>query len=151
MRGRNCPKGRTSLLTAGVFVSLHDAKVEVRLRELHRWLTLEGSSGALMGLALFLPYGFVFTVLRWGAIFFSPFLLWRLLQFKRYGWIAGFVIFVGLPFSVAFLSEAEGAAGFLVSVLPLVSFYAYTWMLRYAVEGWLEDITGARLAQGSSP
>ena len=119
----------------------------MRLRQLHRWLTLEGSSFALGSFALFLPYGLVFTLLKWGAVLFTPYMIWRLFQSKRYAWIVGFAIVVGIPALWVFFRRDTGisdVSGFLLYLLPLITFYAYTWLLRYSVGEWLEELRWKR-------
>lgn len=121
---------------------------QMRLQDLHRWLTLEGSSITLGSFAFIVPYGIVFLILKWGAVLFTPYLIWQLYKCKRYTWLIGFLIFVAVPgiFSI-FLSQGgfSTVSGFLLGVLPLVTFYIYTWTLRYAVGEWLEEIRWIRL------
>lgn len=118
---------------------------ETHLRELHRWLTIGGSSGVLSGGAFFVPYGPIVMLLVAAAILFTPYLLWRLAQVRRYGWIVGFVLTVGLPALIGLYVTLSGLAGFFVAILPLVAFYAYTWLLRSSVGAWLEALRWKRL------
>jgi hypothetical protein len=113
---------------------------ETRLRRLHRLLTLGGSSFALGGLAFVLPFGLIFALLRWAAIAFTPYMLWQLLRAGRYGWVIGFAVTVGLPALLGLFSEPDGVAGYLLGVLPLVTFFVYTWVLRHNVAEWLEEL-----------
>lgn len=113
----------------------------MRLRELHRWLTLEGSSAALVGGGFVMPYGYIIGLLVLGAIIFTPYMLRRLYQVRRFGWIAGFGVFVGLPVLVALGISTGVVLGYVLWVLPLLFFYIYTWTLRLAVGGWLEDLS----------
>lgn len=119
---------------------LHFESIEqVRLRELHRWLTYEGLSGALVGFSFAVPYEVVFMVLKGAALLFTPYMLLRLFQLRRYGWIVGFIITVVLPLLLVMLVQPEGVAGILFSAFPLATFYAYTWLLRYSVGEWIEE------------
>ena len=111
-----------------------------RLQELHRWLTLEGSTCILGGTGFYFPMGIVFLVLKWGAILFTPFMLWRLYQLRKTGWIIGFVVFVGTPLVASFFLPRMSTFGFLTSMMPLVVFYLYTWILRFQVGEWLEEL-----------
>lgn len=111
-----------------------------RLQQLHRWLTVGGSSGAFAGAAFFLPYGIVFMMLKWSAVVFAPYMLWRLAQSRRYGWIAAFVLVVGLPLGFSLIAQPQGVSSFLFSILPLLTFYTYTWLLRHSVGERLEEL-----------
>jgi hypothetical protein len=117
---------------------------ERQLSQLKRWLTGGGSTVAVAGLALFAPYGIVFMILTWGAILFAPFLVWRLVQLKRFGWVAAFVIFVGAPLLYGVLTRHDGVTAFILSVFPLLAFYGYTWLLRHSVNVWLGKIQWKR-------
>lgn len=125
--------------TRQAFVLHFELIEQARLRELHRWLTYEGLSGGLMGLSYVVPYGIIFMLLKGAALLFSPYMLLRLFQGGRYGWIVGFTITVGLPFLLVLLVQPEGVAGILFSAFPLVTFYAFTWLLRYSVGEWIEE------------
>ena len=120
---------------------------ESRLQELHRWLTLEGMTIGFGTFGFFLPMGLIFMLLKWGAIAFTPYMLWRLYQSRRFGWIGAFVLFVGIPAGLM-LSRSEpgisNISGYFIYMLPLVTFYAYTWILRYSVGEWLEELKWKR-------
>lgn len=125
---------------------------ERRLQELHRWLTWEGISSGLSGLAFVVPYGLVFMGLKWSAIIFTPYMLWRLYQAGRFGWITGFGVAVGLPALLVFSLRPGGVPGFVFSMFPLASFYFYTWLLRYTVGEWLETMRWERgISERSAP
>ena len=78
-------------------------------------------------------------LLKGAALLFSPYMLLRLFQSGRYGWIVGFTITVVLPFLLVWLVQPEGVAGILFSAFPLATFYAFTWLLRYSVGEWIEE------------
>lgn len=120
---------------------------EVRLRQLHHWLTLEGSSIGLGFSAFFIPYGLIFMLLKWGAIIFTPYMIWQLYQSRRYSWIVGFVIFVGIPTVLMLLRQEHGISdisGYFIYMIPLITFYAYTWILRHSVGEWIDDLRWKR-------
>ena len=109
-----------------------------RLQQLHRWLTFGGGSMILGGTGLILPMGIVLIVMTWGAVLFTPFLLWQLYQIKKPQWIIGFLVVVGLPLLGSFFVENVSVFGLILSMMPLSMFYLYTWMLRHYVEEWIE-------------
>lgn len=117
---------------------------EARLRRLHHWLTLEGSSVVLGSFVFFLPFGLVYTVLKWGAILFTPYMVWTLVQCRQYGWVAGFAVVVGIPAVFGFFAETTTVGGFILSMLPLFMFYVYTWVLRHRVGEWMEELRWKR-------
>lgn len=118
---------------------------ERRLRELHRWLTYEGLSAFVMILAYFpLTFGLLTVVLVGAAILFTPYMLWRLHQCGRHGWIVGFAVTVGIPLMIVLLVGAGSLAGPLLSLIPLAFFYAYTWVLRHTVGEWLVELRWTR-------
>lgn len=110
------------------------------LTELHRGLTLGGSSWILGGSAVFLPYGIVFLLLIVAAIAFSPYMLWRLYKCGRKGWLAGFAVTVLVPAALALVLSPGGLSGYLLGATPLITFYIYTWILRLSVSEWLDNL-----------
>ena len=115
-----------------------------RLQQLHRWLTIGGGSMMLGGSALILPMGIVMMVMLWGAVLFAPFMLWQLYQLQKRGWILGFLIVVGVPLIGSFFVDRVSVFGMILSMLPLVMFFGYTWLLRQYVSGWLEELRWKR-------
>lgn len=110
------------------------------LESLHQWLAYELSSAGLSGLAFLLPYRYVVLLLKLAAFIFTPYMLWRLFKAGRFGWIAGFFITVGLPFLYGQRADPTGIiTGFLLSILPLITFYLYTWALRLHLSEWLME------------
>jgi len=122
----------------------------MRLRELHRWLTYEGASAGLGGTAFVVPYGIIFLALKVAAVVFTPYLLLRLYQCGRYGWMIAFGLLVGVPAIMALANGGPGVGAFVLSILPLFMFYLYTWVLRHCVGEWLEDLQWRRIDAASA-
>ena len=116
---------------------------EANLADLHKWLTYELAT-APVGILAFAAPGFLITIVLYAAILFSPYLIWRLAQVKRYGWIAAFLLLVGLPFAIRFIFKPEMVGDFLLTWLPLINFYLFTFVLRHSVSGWLEELKWKR-------
>ena len=114
---------------------------EDRLSRLHRWLTYEISGLTVGGIGFFGPYALVGGLRIWAAVLFTPYMLWRLFEARRYGWMIGFVLFVGFPALIGHLLHLG------VILLPLGAFYVYTWALRHAVGKWLDDFRSMRWAR----
>ena len=111
-----------------------------QLQELHRWLTWSGGSMTFGGTALILPMGIVVSALTWAAILFTPFLLWKLYQVQKTGWIIGFLVMVGGPLALSFFAEKVSVLGIILATMPILMFYLYTWTLRHYVGEWIEEI-----------
>lgn len=108
------------------------------LERLHHWLTLEGATALAIPAMFFLPIDIGTLLLKWAAIAFTPYMLWRLYQVRRFGWIATFIIAVAAPLALMRTPETITYA-YLLSLLPLLLFYSYTWILRQSVGVWLEE------------
>ena len=125
---------------------------EAHLTELHKWLTYELATFPF-AILLFVMPGFLFMIAVYAAILFTPYMIWRLAQCQRYGWITAFVILVGLPFAIRFVFESGMTANFILTWLPLAMFYLYTFTLRHSVTGWIEELKwkrhNKRIAAGS--
>lgn len=117
---------------------------EQRLSELHRWLTAGGTTGALAALAFVAPYGLIVALLAAAALLFAPYMLWRLAQCRRYGWIAAFVLGVGPPATLALAAPPTGATAFLASGAALFAFYGYVWLLRHRLGEQIHEMQWRR-------
>lgn len=133
---------------------------EKRLRSLHKALTWGGSSAGFLWILFWMPFGLIFTVLLTFAALFAPYLLYSLVRLGREGWILVFTLVVLLPIGVAVITTTGGSvglipgmgrttlpntvAGYLLFILPLVTFYGYAFILRYSVGEWLEEARWAR-------
>lgn len=133
---------------------------EERLRSLHRALTWGGSSAGFLWVLFWMPFGLIFTVLLLAAVLFAPYLLFSLVRLGRKGWVLAFALFVLLPIGVAVVSVTGASvgllpgvggitlpntvAGYLLFILPLLTFYGYAFILRYSVGEWLEEARWAR-------
>lgn len=117
------------------------SKEEWRLRELQRWLTYEGLTGVLLPLSYFIPIGALLLLLVAAALIFTPYMLLRLYQCGRYGWMIGFGVAVGPPLLLFLLVRAGGSASVLLSLVPLGAFYLYTWLLHHSVSEWIDELS----------
>ena len=106
------------------------------LRQLNRWLGFQVKTGYLFFLAFFF-LGFVYALLFFAAVVFSPFMLWKLYRAGRYNWIGYFFLFVVGPWLLA--DQAYSLVSqYLLSYGSLAIFYLYTWSLKVATSGWIE-------------
>lgn len=124
--------------------SLGASGEEYALRKLHYWLRYEGLTPILGGGAFWLPYSLITTALIILAALFTPYLLWHLAKAKWYRAIAVFITVVCVPFLAALLAETDLSMGFLLSMVPLVCFYLYTWTLRFVIGEQLREAATVR-------
>ncbi|GAA5522037.1 hypothetical protein LQ318_09810 [Aliifodinibius salicampi] len=111
---------------------------ESSLRELYYWLQYEKHTWMLGGGIVWFPYGLIMLGLSVLAVLFTPFMLWQLFRAKWYKSIIVFLAVVILPFVInQFIPLESSVFGFLLSVLPLLNFYIYTWLLSYMVGEYL--------------
>jgi hypothetical protein len=113
---------------------------QMKLTRLHYWLTLEGSSGVgFLGLLAGVPFVPVLLILGLAALAFAPFLLKVLIQMRHWGWVTAFAIMVGVPCILWFFPVENPILSVIVNLLPLLMFYLFCWLLRTAVEEWIEE------------
>lgn len=115
------------------------------LRQLHYWLRYEGLTGLLGGTVVWLPFGLVMSGLILLAALFTPYMLWHLWKAR---WYTSMVVFGALivgPLAIAVFLENRISIGYyLLTMVPLVFFYAYTWTLRYMIGEHLFEVDSVR-------
>jgi len=113
---------------------------EYTLRQLHYWLRYEGLSFLGGSAGFWLPYKLVLGILVALAALFSLYMLWRLWTARWYKAIVVFMIVVVLPLVVSrFISTDASYARLVLTWVPLVNFYIYTWVLRLVLGEHLEQ------------
>lgn len=116
---------------------MRSTQSQQRLRQLHRYLTVEGSSIVIFLALSFIPYDVVFVVLAGIAMIFTPLLLVTLYKERRIGWLIGFTAVVGVPLAASFIPTENRILQEVLMSTPLLTFYLYCWVLRWAVGEWL--------------
>lgn len=108
-----------------------------RLRQFHRWLTLESWASTLGVAGFWLPAGPLALALGVAAVAFTPYLVVSLWRLRRVGWLAAFGGTVGgaVLGALAIGGPWAGLGGALV----LLAFYACTWVLKLSVTEWLRQ------------
>ncbi len=111
------------------------------LARLHYWLSKSIPTSFLFLVSFFGPFSFLMNLVWYGAMLFTPYMLWKLFLIRRWGWIATFLLLVIGP---AILARAvDGSVSrFILSYLPLALFYGYTWILKLATADWMEKQKG---------
>jgi hypothetical protein len=104
------------------------------ISQLHKWLDFELGSSALLIMSYFFGFAFIFAVVA--AVAFTPLLLKVLIEEKKYGWLAAFMLFVmGPPVGVWIWLDGNSwnwVAGF----ISLGAFYFYCASLRLVIPRW---------------
>jgi len=120
----------------------------VELRQLHYWLAWEGLLPFLGFAAFWFPPSLVATILAGGAVFFAPYMIWKLWQARRLKAIVWFFVVVIVPLVVAVSVPLDDPAVRFILVLgPIVLFYMYTWGLRLALSRELAESREAYLLE----
>lgn len=113
------------------------------LEQLHRWLTWPLASSVLYAAGFAGPAAFMASLAFVAAAIFAPLMMWKLVQLRKWGWIAGFAVCVGGAFLLPVPDNLIGA--YLLSTLPMIAFYGYTFLLKLVVSGWMTDARGDAL------
>jgi hypothetical protein len=58
---------------------------------------------------------------------------------RHWGWVTAFAIMVGVPCILWFFPVENPILSVIVNLLPLLMFYLFCWLLRTAVEEWIEE------------
>ena len=121
------------------------ATPEQPLRDLHAALRYEGLTAFGGAAAFWLPASLAESVLVLLAVGFTPYLVWKLWQAGWRGTVLAFGLVVGLPVLLALLGAATTAmSAYLLTAVPLVLFYAFTWALQYQIGDHLREAEDAR-------
>ena len=124
---------------------------ESSLSSLYYWLQYEKHSWILGAGIGWLTYGLVLRILSILAIVFTPYMLWHLYQAKWYKAIITFCAIVILPFLVYRIVQIDNSLfSFLLRVLPLVTFYFYTYVISYLIGEHLNELQALRKWENES-
>lgn len=104
------------------------------ISRLHKWLDFELGGSMLLVMSYF--YGFTFLLAVVAAILFIPLLIKVLIEERRYGWLAAFVIFVMGPPVGVWIWLDGGSWNWLARFIALGNFYFYCAFLRLVIPRW---------------
>lgn len=111
-----------------------------QLRRLHYWLSYNRYTVFIYGGGFYLPWAtIILPVLIVLAVVFAPYMLLVLYRSGRRGWLVFFAAIVGVPTVLAFLPIDDIVVSTILHFLPLLTFYFYCFVLRYAVAEWVSD------------
>lgn len=111
-----------------------------QLKNLRMWATRAPLSGILIFAAVFFDMTEVLFTLCALAIGFSVYILQSLIRLGRKGWAIAYAIVIGLPFLLLLGSDVPDMMVYALWFVPLVIFYLYCWVLRFAISEWLSDL-----------
>lgn len=118
---------------------------EYSLNQLQQWLNYAKHSWFAGAVAFWLPYGLVLSGLKILAIIFTPYLLWHLFKAQWYKSVVVFLIVVLLPYvGFQFILAKNHFLYFLFMMLPIVTFYFYTYIISYMIGEQLTEIRTLR-------
>lgn len=112
---------------------------DYRLRRLYHWLTYHRLTIFVYAASFVFPPMFILSFLAAIAILFAPFMLSVLVEKQKRGWIFGFAGMVGVPIVLTFIPVSLSMVHTTFLFLPLVMFYLYCVLLRWAVADWISD------------
>lgn len=108
-----------------------------------------GRKSAIVGIGfVWMPYGLVLGLFVLAAFIFVPYMFRRLLQLRWFGWVTAFALFVFAPLIASrFLFDGPGHAlwSFAATVMPLLAFYLFTWILKFVLRDYPEDMRAQRM------
>lgn len=83
-------------------------------------------------------YSLILKIIIAVCIVFVPYMLYVLYLHNKKGWIAGFFILMALSFTPTFFINIESAvAGYLMNLLPLLTFLIFCWALNLKAGEWI--------------
>jgi hypothetical protein len=90
-----------------------------------------------------IAFHFGLTIAIIAAILFTTYILYVLIKEKRFGWLITFFIMVVLPVIITYLVSRESLFSVMAIILiPFSLFYLYCFLLRYALDYWIEECEG---------
>ncbi|MGM0546042.1 MAG: hypothetical protein ACQEST_04905 [Bacteroidota bacterium] len=118
---------------------------EASLSKLYYWLRFEKHTWILAAGIGWFPHQLILKGLAILAIIFSPYLLWQLFKAGWYKSIATFLGVVILPFLASqMITLPIAALNFLFTILPIITFYIFTWIISYMIGEHLNKVSTLR-------
>lgn len=126
-------------------ISINTATEQSALSKLSYWLQFEKHTWILAAGIGWFSYELILKGLTVLALIFSPYLLWQLFRAKWYKSILTFCALVILPFLIYLFTETQNPGiNLLLKVLPLITFYCFTWIISYMIGNHLNKLKTIR-------
>jgi hypothetical protein len=73
------------------------------------------------------------------AVIFTPYIFYVLIKEERYGWLVTYLVMIPFPLITGYFIFKDTLAFEAVLLIPLLSFYLYCYLLKYAVDDWIRQ------------
>ena len=110
------------------------------MRRLHQTLTYAGSSAVLYVGYPIIGYFIVSIILTVTAIVYTPYLIKKLIELKKWKWVIALGILVVVPTILVYVISYKSIFKAIFSFIPLLMFYIFCWILRFSITDWIEKI-----------
>jgi hypothetical protein len=118
-----------------------ETEEEYSLNRLQYWLQYGKHSWTLGAGIIWFTYGFILRIVKILAIVFTPYMLWHLFKAKWYKSIAVFLAVVAAPYvTFLFIHAGNLYINYFFMVLPVLTFYLYTYIISYMIGEYLAEI-----------
>jgi hypothetical protein len=113
---------------------IHDI---VEVRRFRAILFFELSTSVTLVLFSFYPINLYIIIIA--AILFAPYMLYVLIEERKYGWITIFFFMIVLPYPVLYLITRDYILLPGWMLLPIIPFYLYCFLIKFSVDDWLRE------------
>ena len=111
-----------------------------QLKNLRAWATRAPLSALLIFAGVYYDMITILIAVLLIAVGISAYILQTLIRLGKKGWVVTYAILIGTPFLLFLVPDDAGMAVYALLFIPLILFYAYCWILRYAISEWLSDL-----------
>ena len=78
------------------------------------------------------------------AAILTPYIFYVLVKEERYGWIVTYLIMIPFPLAAGYFIFKDTLAFEAALLIPLLSFYLYCYLIKYAVDDWIRQYNWTR-------
>jgi len=78
------------------------------------------------------------------AAILTPYIFYVLIKEERYGWIVTYLIMIPFPLAAGYFIFKDTLAFEAALLIPLLSFYLYCYLIKYAVDDWIRQYNWTR-------
>jgi len=111
------------------------------MKQLHKVLTYMIRSLILIIGYLIIDFIIITSILAVLAISSVPYMITTLIKLKKWDWIIGCILIVGIPLILGFTVSYESSLKSLFFLITLLMFYFFCWILRSYIPGWIKNIS----------
>lgn len=122
------------------YKNIDKQRQKIIMRKLHHTLTYAGSSAVLYVGYPIIGYFIVSIILTVTAIIYTPYLIKKLIELKKWKWVIALGITVVVPLILVLIISNKSTVMTISSFIPLLMFYVFCWILRFCIPDWIEKI-----------